>query len=83
MNLKNVEHQLAKDAKAEYDYVTNPDNCGKVVRNNFNGIIIFIYGFIILALAASIGGVYVYTQHQKVHKHPIVHQTSTSGTQPQ
>ncbi len=35
MSLKESEQKMVKDAKAEFDYVTDPDNCGVVVRNHF------------------------------------------------
>lgn len=52
--------------KAEFDYVTDPDNCGKVVRNHFDGIVFSLYGFIFLFLVLALGGIYAYTRHPKI-----------------
>lgn len=83
MSLKETEQRIVKDAKAEFDYVTKPENCGVVVRNNFDGIVFSIYGFIFLFLLVCIGGFYLYTRQQHTHAHPVVYHQPGPGTQPQ
>lgn len=83
MSLKESEQKMVKDAKAEFDYVTDPDNCGVVVRNHFDGIVFSLYGFIFLFLALALGGIYAYSRHQKAHQHPVVHESPKPSTQPQ
>ncbi len=80
--LRESEKKILKDAKAEFDYVTNPDNCGKVVRNHFDGIVFSLYGFIFLFLVLALGGIYVYTRHQKTYQNPVVHESTNPSTQP-
>ncbi len=83
MSFRESEQKMVKDAKAEFDYVTDPDNCGKVVRNHFDGIVFSLYGFIFLFLVLALGGSYAYTRHQKTHKGPAVHESLKPSTQPQ
>ncbi len=83
MSLRATEQKIVKGAKAEFDYVTDPDNCGKVVRNHFDGIVFSLYGFIFLFLVLALGGIYVYTGHQKTHQNPVVHESTKPSTQPQ
>ena len=83
MSFRESEQKMVKDAKAEFDYVTDPNNCGEVVRNHFDGIIFSMYGFIFLFLALAIGGIYLYTRHQRTRQNPVVHESPKPSTQPQ
>ena len=83
MSFEQSEQKMVKDAKAEFDYATDPDNCGEVVRNHFDGIIFSMYGFIFLFIALAIGGIYLYTRQHRTHQNPVVHESSRPSTQPQ
>ena len=82
MSFKESERKIMTDAKAQFDYVANPDNCGKIVRKDFNGIVFFLYGFMALFIALTIGGIYFYTRHQQTHQDPVVHESLKPSTQP-
>ena len=62
-DLKKLEKDFVHDAKEELAHVTDPSQCGVVVQNHFNGLLMTLYVFIFLFLTAVIGGIYWYTHH--------------------
>ena len=83
MDIREKEHELEVKAKAEFDYIAEPNNCGVVVRSHFNGIVIAGYVLIFLFLAGSIFAIYTYTKHQRQHQNPRPTESAAPSTQPQ
>ena len=60
-NGRKLRSELASDAKAEFDHVIDPAQCGSIVRRHFDGIVLSIYVFIGLFLIAAMVGVMYFT----------------------
>ncbi len=58
-----LEGDLARDLKAEYAHVTDPSQCGVVVRGHFTGLVIILYLFIFLFLLAAVAAIAMYMRH--------------------
>lgn len=52
-NARPLRQDLVADLKAEAAHVTDPTQCGVVVRRHFDGIVIALYAFILLFLGAA------------------------------
>lgn len=62
-DLKVLEKDFVHDAKEEIAHVVDPSQCGVVVQNHFNGLVIALYVFIFLCLATAGFAIYLYTHH--------------------
>ena len=60
-NAKHLREDLVADLKAEAAHVTDPSQCGYVVRRHFDGIMFALLTFILLFLAAAGLAFYFYT----------------------
>lgn len=60
-DLKVLEKDFVHDAKEEIQHVIDPAQCGVVVQNHFNGLVMALYVFIILFLGALSVAIYLYT----------------------
>ncbi len=52
-NAKHLREELVADLKAEAAHVTDPSQCGYVVRRHFDGIMFALLTFILLFLIAA------------------------------
>jgi hypothetical protein len=82
MDFKEKEKELLHEGKEKFDYVADPENCGKIVRKDFDGIVIAGFVFIILFLLSAVGGIYYYSRHIKPGQNPAS-TLSHPDTQPQ
>lgn len=60
-NARHLRQDLAADLRAEATHVTDPSQCGYIVRRHFDGIVIALYAFILLFLGAAFLAFYFYT----------------------
>jgi hypothetical protein len=72
MNLKTLESDLAfdvrhlttdltTDLKAEATHITDPSQCGSIVRRHFNGITLTLLLFVALFVGSAAIGIFAYT----------------------
>lgn len=61
-NARKLREDLVHDLKAEAAHVTDPAQCGYVVRRHFDGIVFALLAFILLFVAAAAAAIYFYTQ---------------------
>lgn len=83
MDIRKKEHELQVKAKAEFDYIASPDNCGVIVRSHVNGIVIAGYIIIFIFLMVSLIAVYTYSKHQRQHRYSSPAESVAPSTQPQ
>lgn len=61
-NSGHLRSDLVTDLKAEVAHVTDPSQCGVVVRKHFDGIVFALYAFILLFLIATVAALYFYVR---------------------
>ncbi len=64
MTFKDKEQALVQKAEQEFEYIADPANCGKIVRGNFDGIIVGLSVFAVVLLLAAMAGIYLYVHHR-------------------
>ena len=60
-DLKALKDDLIDDAKSEFAHVSDPAQCGVVVRRHFNGLMITLYILIFVILIGAGTVAYFYT----------------------
>jgi len=61
-NVNELNTSLISDAKEEFAHIIDPDQCGRIVRRHFNGLMGLIYVFIILFILSAVVGFALYAR---------------------